>query len=113
MKKLILLAVITVALLWAFSPLPAKLKQDQQLAKLNQELKKEKAKNRQLKQEIQHLKKDKGYIEQVARENLGLTKPDEEAYLVVEKVKIKKVKIKPKQKNWWQSLVQQVKKLFY
>lgn len=113
MKKLFLAVIVIVVLVWAFSSLPTKLKQEQQIAKLKKELREEQARNKALQQEISKLKNDKAYIEQIARKTLGLVKPDEEAYLVVEKVKVKKVKEKVTQKNWWQRFKQQVKDWLY
>lgn len=113
MKKLFLAVIVVAVLVWAFSPLPTKLKQEQQIAKLKKELRQEQARNKALQREISKLKNDKSYIEQVARKTLGLVKPDEEAYLVVEKVKVKKVKEKPEPKNWWQKVKQQIKDWLY
>jgi len=113
MKKLLLAVIFVAVLVWALSPLPTKLRQERQIAKLKKELKQEQVKNKALQQEISRLKNDKSYIEQVARKSLGLVKPDEEAYLVVEKVKIKKIKEKAVPKNWWQRFWQQIKEWLY
>lgn len=69
-------------LIWTVSPSLPLFKQKEKIDNLNKSLKKLQSKNIELEQELRKLK-SAAYIELLAREQLGLAKPDEETYVVV------------------------------
>jgi len=83
MRVSVLLAVF-IAALWAASPLSIRLEQHKELDKLTKDLTRVNRDNRRLKTDIHNLKESPDYIEWLARKDLGLIKPDEDAFVVIE-----------------------------
>lgn len=114
--RLFLLFVIFVALVWMVYPsYQERLKQQKARIDLEQRIEEMRKKNEVLKKESVRLQ-SKDYIEQVARQNLGLVKPGEIAYLVVppkqEEETASPRSVPPSQKTFWQKLISFFGKLF-
>jgi len=79
----ILIVMAAVALLaWSLLPLGQRLEREEEVRELEQKVAALREENRVLREEIAHLKSDE-YVEKLAREELGLVKEGESAYLVV------------------------------
>lgn len=107
----ILAIIIGWLLYWSFSPAGLWLKEQRELEILDKKLTTLRIKNQALEEEIARLKTDT-YIEQLARQELGLVKPGETAYIVIQSSE-KKVSNKPEPKpSWWQKLVSFFTRIF-
>jgi len=80
-----LIASIFLALtIWSVSPLWQRLRQRRELTGLRAEMTSSKREEKHLRQEIDKLQNDNDYIEMMARKKLGMVRPGEESYLVIE-----------------------------
>lgn len=82
---LFLAIVVLASVFWSLSPLKQRLEQGREIFRLKKEIAVTRLEKLRLYEEIKKLKTDKFYIEEIARKKLGLIKPDEEAYVVVDK----------------------------
>lgn len=100
------MAAIAVTLMWTFAPLPALLKSNEELAKVKAQLAKAKKQNKQLEKQIKSMNKDE-FVEKVARQQLDLSMPDEETYVVVKEPATpkKKKKLEPKESSVIQPII--------
>ncbi len=69
--------------LWALAPVTTRLTQQEEIAALLGERGRVRRENARLRRENQKLRNDKRYIEWMGRKELGLIKPDEEAFVVI------------------------------
>jgi cell division protein FtsB len=81
-RVLIVIAILGAAL-WAASPLSIRLAQQKQMLSLSNDLNRVKTQNSLLRKDVHNLKDSPAYIEWLARKELGLVKPDEDAYVVI------------------------------
>lgn len=114
-RGVLLIAAALALIVTAVAPARQLLRQRAEIDRLEKTLAQVKETNEQLKEETQRLNTD-AYIEQQARERLGLIRPGEEPFLVVPpkqeppkadkqaEVK-KKAEEKKVDKSWWQAVV--------
>ena len=81
--RVFILIAFFIAALWAASPLSIRLAQQKQLLSLSNDLTRVKSQNSGLRKDVLNLKDSPEYIEWLARKDLGLIKPDEDAYVVI------------------------------
>ena len=74
---------VLVAALWALSPIRVRLEQQRELNGLLKDKERLAGDNARLRDEIFRLELSPGYIEWLARKELGLIKSDEEAFVVI------------------------------
>lgn len=115
-RRLLLLFIISVILVWMVYPsYRERLEQQKIRLDLGQRVEELREKNEALKKESARLQ-SKDYVEQVAREDLGLVKPGEIAYLVVPPTQEEETtspRSAPRsQKTFWQKLSSFFGKLF-
>lgn len=72
-----------IAALWAAAPLSIRLAQQKERLSLSNDLTRVKSQNSLLRRDVLNLKDSPAYIEWLARKDLGLVKPDEDAYVVI------------------------------
>lgn len=82
--RFIIASMFIILTVWSISPLRQRLRQRAELARLQGEMVASKREGNQLRSEIDKLQNDNSYIELMAREKLGMVKPGEESYLVIE-----------------------------
>ncbi len=100
---------ILLTILWSVSPLAARLKQGRELASLEKQYSDAENENRDLRNEIKKLRGDQGYIEKLARTNLGMIKSDEEAYVLIEQPEVVKEPKEPApDPGLWESFKQTI-----
>ncbi|RJQ32387.1 MAG: septum formation initiator family protein [Actinobacteria bacterium] len=101
--------IIVLCLAWLAVPTLKMLEARRENINLKHELNSVNKKNKQLRADIKNLNTDE-YIELEAREQLGMVKPSEKAYVVLPgKEKPKPNRVKPK--SWWQKAIDYVKGL--
>ncbi|MFA5867207.1 MAG: septum formation initiator family protein [Actinomycetota bacterium] len=113
LRTLLLLAAAAAILFLTIAPAREVLRQRTEIEELSEELDSVKTQNSELHLETQRLNTD-AYIEQQARERLGLIKPGEEPFLLVPPKQeppkpatkpAAKPKAKPVSKTWWQQII--------
>jgi cell division protein FtsB len=82
-RRLLILGFFLSLVIWSFYPLKFRFEQQRELAALKHQIALLRAQNERLREDIAKLKSNE-YIEQLAREKLGLAKPGEETYIVIE-----------------------------
>lgn len=83
--------------------------------KLERELRARVKKSKEIEREIKRLHSE-GYIEEIARRELGLVKPGEKAYILIEPKEQEETtesKLLKREKSWWQKFVDWLKKEVY
>lgn len=83
--QLIVVTILLVSAGAAIYPLKARVPQQTRLNSLQHSVSREQARRLSLRKDIKMLRSDPGYIERVARGNLGLVKQGEASYVVFEK----------------------------
>ncbi len=113
LRTLLLFVAAAAILFLTVAPAREVLRQRAEIEELSVELNNIKTQNSELRVETQRLNTD-AYIEQQARERLGLIKPGEEPFLLVPPKQeppkpatkpAAKPKAKPAPKSWWQQIV--------
>ena len=83
-KRLLIVIIFISLVIWAISPLSQRLDQQRELSSLKLQMSGAKDQESTLHQEIIKLQSDNDYIELMARKKLGMIKPGEDGYIVVE-----------------------------
>lgn len=82
--RLFIASIFLLLIIRSISPLWQRLRQQKELTGLQEKMAASKQEENRLRLEIDMLKNDNNYIELMARKKLGMVKPGEESYLVVE-----------------------------
>lgn len=82
--RVLTIAAVLVAGFWALSPVSARMQQHETINSLTSKLSRTKKENNLLRVNIRKLENSPTYWEWLARTDLGLVKPDEEAYVVIQ-----------------------------
>jgi cell division protein DivIC len=110
-----LIVIAAVALLaWSLLPLGQRLEREEEVRELEQKVAALREENQALREEIAHLKSDE-YVEKLAREELGLVKEGESAYLVVPpkgEERTDESKPQKRERTLWQKFEAFLKNLF-
>jgi cell division protein FtsL len=121
LRALFLIIAVIAILFLTIAPVREFLRQRAEIDDLASELNSVKQQNRELQLETQRLNTD-AYIEQQARERLGLIKPGEEPFLLVPPKQVApkpavkpaaKPKPKPKADPWWQQIIDYIRSLVH
>lgn len=83
-KRLVTLILFIILVVWAMSPLGQRLEQGWELDRLRRQMSAAKTEEARLRREIEQLQSDNEYIEMMIRKNLGMIKPGEERYIIIE-----------------------------
>ena len=83
-QRFFIIIILSGFLIWSISPLWQRLEQNRELSHLQKQMLSAKSQEEQLNEEIKKLQGDNDYLELMVRKNLGMIRPDEESYAVVE-----------------------------
>ncbi len=112
-KRFIYILVIVTLFAWSYSPIKKRMVQRRQIERLSNQLASEKIENKKLKMELELLRSDNEYIENIAREKLGMIKAGEDGYVVIEEDEEKGVEDEGEDasetesdgEGWWQRIL--------
>lgn len=83
-RWLAIVIIVMAMVIWALSPVQKRIEQRREITGLKNNLKEQENIETNLKEEIVRLTGDGDYIEEIAREKLGMIMPGEDGYIVIE-----------------------------